>query len=170
MFFNKFINKPKLIKCNRTISIAGRGTLIPVGECFVQLQIGKKTFRDRILIIKTLMRNYILGKVLYGINRFGKVYSTSGRHYITLNGETLAQSTSQVTVMPVVKTKGKIILPPSSISVLEIRVPEISDTNNLYKLGLDTFHLPEGIIPLDILYQTDNKTHMKFEDPSIKQQ
>ena len=33
-----------------------------------------------------------------------------------------------------------------------------SDTNNLYELGLDTFQLPEEIIPLDILHQTDHKT------------
>ena len=36
-FFNKLENKPKLIKCYRTISEVGRGILNPVGECFVQL-------------------------------------------------------------------------------------------------------------------------------------
>ena len=70
----------------------------------------------------------------------------------------LAQSISQVTVKLALKTKAKIILPPSSVSVLEIRMPEISDTNNLYELDFDTFQLPEGIIPLDILHQTDHKT------------
>ena len=56
------------------------------------------------------------------------------------------------------KTEGKNILPPISVSVLEIRMLEISDTNNLYELGLDTFQLPEGIIPLDVLHQVDHKT------------
>ena len=50
-FFNKLENKPKLIKCNRSISGAGRGTLIPVGECFIQLQISNKMFRDRVIVI-----------------------------------------------------------------------------------------------------------------------
>ena len=104
------------------------------------------------------MRNYILGQVLHRTNRFGTGYSTAGRHYITLNGEMLAQSISQVMVKPVLKTKGKIILPPSSVSVLEIRIPEISDTNNLYELDLDTSQLPEGIIPLDVLHQINHKT------------
>ena len=36
-------------------------------------------------------------------------------------------------------------------------MPESSDANNLYELGLDTFQLPEGIISLDILHQIDHK-------------
>ena len=59
---------------------------------------GKKTFRDRVIIIENLMRNFILGQVLHRTNSFGTGYSTAGRHYITLNGEMLAQSTSQAIV------------------------------------------------------------------------
>ena len=74
-FFNELENKPKLIKCNRTVSGAGRGMLIPVGECFIQLQIGSKIFRDRVIVIETLTRNYILGQVLHRATG----YSTNGR-------------------------------------------------------------------------------------------
>ena len=35
---------PKLIQCNRNISDTKGKTLIPLGECFVQLQIGKEHF------------------------------------------------------------------------------------------------------------------------------
>ena len=77
------------------------------------------------------MRNCILGQVLHRSNRFGTGYSTTGRHYITLNGEMLAQSISQVTVKPVLKSKETIRLAPSSVSVLEIRMPDILHTNNL---------------------------------------
>ena len=58
-FSNKLENKPKLIKCNWSISVAGGGTLIPVGECFIQLQIGNKIFSDRVIVIKNLTRDYI---------------------------------------------------------------------------------------------------------------
>ena len=64
-FFKKLDNKLKLIPCNRSISGAGRGTLTPVGECFVQVQIGNKIFRDRVIIIENLKRSYILGQVLH---------------------------------------------------------------------------------------------------------
>ena len=41
-FFEKLQNIPRLIKCNRNISGAGGEALVPVEECFIQLQIGKK--------------------------------------------------------------------------------------------------------------------------------
>ena len=64
-FFNKLENKPKLIKCNRNVSGAHGRTLIPVGEFFVQLQIGNKIFRDTVITIENLTRDYILGQVLH---------------------------------------------------------------------------------------------------------
>ena len=114
-----------------------------------------------------LRQNYILCQMLHRTNRFGTGYSTSGQHYITLNGEMLGQRISQVMVEPRLKTKGKIILPASSISVPEIRMLEIADTNNLYELGLDTFQLPEGIIPLDVLHQMNHKTPHSLKIPIL---
>ena len=57
---------------------------------------------------------------------------TVGRHYITINGEMLAQSTSHATVNPILKIKGKVMLPPMSISVVGVKMPEVPDVNNLY--------------------------------------
>ena len=54
-FLSKLPNKPKLIQCNRNISGVGGGeALIPVEECFIQLQTGRKTFRDRVIVIENL--------------------------------------------------------------------------------------------------------------------
>ena len=39
-FFDKLQYKPKLIRCNRSISGVGGEALVPIGECFIQLQIG----------------------------------------------------------------------------------------------------------------------------------
>ena len=50
-FLDKFQNRPKLIKCHRHISGAGGEALVPVGECFIQLQIGKRIFRERVIVI-----------------------------------------------------------------------------------------------------------------------
>ena len=104
------------------------------------------------------MHNYILGQVLQGTNRFGTGYLTAGRHYITINGEVLAQSISHTTVNPILKIKGKVTLPPISISVVGVKMAEVPDVNNLYELNFDTFQLPEGVIPLDALHMIDHKT------------
>ena len=58
-FFDRLQNRPKCIRCNRSISGAGGKALIPVGKCFIQLQIGKRTFQNRVIIIEILKHNYI---------------------------------------------------------------------------------------------------------------
>ena len=60
-FFDTLPIKPKLVPCNRYIAGAGGKTLRPVGKCFVQLQIGRKVFRDRLVVNKNLRHKYILG-------------------------------------------------------------------------------------------------------------
>ena len=81
--FNNLDNKPNLIPCNRSISGAGGGVLTAVGECFISVKMSSKVFRDRVIVIKNLKGNYILGQVLHRDNRFGTGYTTNGRHYIT---------------------------------------------------------------------------------------
>ena len=120
-FFKNLDNKPKLIPCIRSISGAGRGVLTPVGECFISVQISSKGSRDRAIVIENLKRNYILGQMLHRDNRFSTGYSTNSRHYTILNSKMNAQSYSQLTTHPILKTKGKIKLLPSSTSVIEVR-------------------------------------------------
>ena len=85
-FFDTLAMKPKLIPCNRSIAGAGSKTLRWVGECFIHLQIGKRVFRDWVVVIDNLRHKYILGQVLYRSYWFGTSYSTTGKHYITING------------------------------------------------------------------------------------
>ena len=85
-FYDKLQSKPKLAKCSRNISNDSSKALIPVGECFFQSQIGKKLFQVRVIVIQNVKGEYILGQVLHRIYRFGTGYSTTGRHYLTING------------------------------------------------------------------------------------
>ena len=54
-FLDKLQSKPKLIKCKRNISGAGGGTLLPLEECFIHLQTGKRTFHNWVIVIDNLM-------------------------------------------------------------------------------------------------------------------
>ena len=85
-FFNTLPINPKLLPCNRYITGAGGEVLRLVGKCFVQLQFGKKVFRDRVVVIKYLWHKYILGQVLHKLYQFGTGYSTTGRHFVNLMG------------------------------------------------------------------------------------
>ena len=115
-------------------------------------------FRDRAFFIENLKWYYILGQVLHRTNRFGMGYSTTGRHYITINGEMKAQAISQTTNSPILKTKGKIMLPPMSISIVGIKMPTLQNTNNVYELNFETFQLLKGVITLNVLHRIDHKT------------
>ena len=158
---------PKLIPYNRFTAGAGGKVLRPVGECFIQLQIGKKVFRDRVAVIKNLWCKYISGQVLHRFYWFGTRYSTTGRHCITINGQVIAQAILQTTDYPIIKTKGKVTLPPMSVSTVEVKTPKITDSTNLYKLNADTFQLPEGIIPLDALQRVSHKTPQYLSIPIL---
>ena len=85
---------------------AGGKTLRLVGECFVKLQIGKRVFQDRIVVIKNLRHNYISGQVLHRLYWFSTAYSTTGKCYITLNGQVIAQLILQALDYPINKNIG----------------------------------------------------------------
>ena len=66
----------------------------------------------------------------------------------------ITQNISQTTNSPILKTKGKLTLPPGSISVVGIKTPTLQNTNNIYELNFDTFQLAEGATPL--MFYTDS--------------
>ena len=79
----------------------------------------------------------------------------------------IAQIISHTTVSPILIIKGKVILPPMSVSVVRVKMPEVLDINNLYELNLDTFQLPKGVIPLDIIHRIDHKTPKNLHVPIL---
>ena len=133
-FYNQIHQKPKLIMGSRLVSSAGGDNLQPVDECFIQMKIGKKMFRDQVIIVKNLSRPFILGVAIQRTNWLGMGYSTDGRHFITIKGKVIAQSFHSTIGEPIWKTKGRIILKPNSISVITVNTPSIPDTNILYEV------------------------------------
>ena len=116
------------------------------------MQIGKKVFRERVVIIENQLDKYILVQVLHRSYQ----YSTTGRHYITINWQAIVQVILQTKDYPIIKIKGNVTLLPMSVSIIEVRTPKIMDSTNLYKLNADTFQLLEGINPLKVLYMVDH--------------
>ena len=94
-------------------------------------------------------------------------YSTTGKHYIMVNSEKITEAISQVTNDPIIKTKGKITLPPMSVSIISIKTPLLCNTNHVYKLNFSTFQLPEGVISLDVLHRVDHKTPQNLNIPVL---
>ena len=55
-----------------------------MGECYVDLKIGKKVLKDRVIIIQNLNRDYIIGVAMQHANKMLSGFSMSGRHFISL--------------------------------------------------------------------------------------
>ena len=79
----------------------------------------------------------------------------------------IAEAISQVINSPILKTKGKITLPPISVSIISVKMSPLHNTNDVYKLNFNTFQLPEGVIPLDILHKVKHKTPQYFNIPIL---
>ncbi len=79
-FFEGLQHKPKMFPCKHDVYGAGGDSLGPLGECYLQIQIGKKVFRDRVVILRNLTKSYILGLPWQRINKIGTGYNRRGQH------------------------------------------------------------------------------------------
>ena len=63
----------------------------------------------------------------------------------------ITESINKINVHPIIKTKGKVVFEPESISFIEVQAPRDISGNNLYQLNSKAY-LPNGIIPLDLIH------------------
>ena len=122
-FFNSLIHKPKITACRRILGTADGEALILKGECFLQIKIGKQIFRDRVIIVENLSHNYIIGTAMIRSYHIATGFSITGRHFLSVNGQMLAQSIPTPTMEAIIKNKGKIKLSPHSVTVISIKTP-----------------------------------------------
>ena len=102
-FFRSIVNKPKVFRSNRQLRSAGGDTLVPMAKCYVDLKISNRMLRDRAIIMKNLNRYYIIGVAIQHANKMLTGFSTSGRYFISLNGEMIAQSVSSITTQTIIR-------------------------------------------------------------------
>ena len=105
----------------------GGDPLVPMGECFVDLKIGKRILRDRAIIIKNLSREYIIGVTIKHANKMLIGFSMSGRHFISLNGKMIAQSVSLITTQPIKKCKSRTHLQAYEVTIISVKTPSNLD-------------------------------------------
>ena len=164
--FNSLKQKPKILKCSRTLRGAGGEALIPKGECFLQIKIGKQMVRDRVVIVNNLNLDYIIGAAQQRSYCVATGFSVTGRHFLSVNGQLVAQSIPTPTNKPIIKNKSKIKLRPHSVTVVSVRTPPNINTSEIYKINYK-FPLPSGVIPIDVVYRFDNKVPHELKIPIL---
>ena len=98
-----------------------------MGECFVDLEIGKRILRDRTIIIQNLSRDYIIGVAIQNANKMLTGFSMSGKHFILLNGKMIAQSVSSITTQPIIKCKSRTHLQAYAVTIISVKTPPNAD-------------------------------------------
>ena len=140
--------------------------MIPKGECFLQIKIGKQTFRDRVVIVNNLNHDYIIGAAIQRSYCVATGFSKTGRHFLSVNGQMVVQCIPTPTIEPIIKNKGKIKLSPYSITVVSIKTPPNINTSQIYKINYK-FPLSSGIIPIDVVHNFDNKVPCELKIPIL---
>ena len=54
-----------------------------------------------------------------------------------------------------------------SMSTVKVKTPKTADSTNLYELNANTFQLPKGIIPLDVLHRVNHKVPQYLSIPIL---
>ena len=60
-----------------------------------------------------------------------------------VNSEMIAEAIFQVTDNPIIKTKAKITLPPMSVSVINVKMPALHNTNYMSSTLAQSSYLKE---------------------------
>ena len=131
---------------------------------FPTSKIGKQTFRDRVVTVHNLNHDYIIGTAIQRSYHVATGFSVTEKHILSINGQMVVQSIPTPTVEQIVKYKGKIELSPHSVTVVSIETPLNISTNQIYKIN-HKFHLPNGMIPIDVVHKFDNKIPHKLKVP-----
>ena len=166
-FYDSLKHKLKRIKCNRSLRRAGGEAHIPNGKCFLQIKIGKQTFRDRVAIAHNLNHDYIIGTAIQRSYHVATGFSITGRHFLSVHGQLVVQSIPTPTIEPIIKNKGKIKLSPHSVTVVSIKTPTNISANQTYEIN-HKFPLPSSMIPIDVVHKIDNKVPHELKNTNIK--
>ena len=165
-FFRSIVNKPKVFKYNKKVRSAGVDTLVPIGECYVELKIGKRVLKDRVIIIKYLNKDYIIVVAIQHANKMLTGFSMLGRHFISLNGEMIVQSVSLITTHPILKCKSRTCLKAYAVTFITVQTPPNLDPYKLYECG-EKLQLPEGVITLEVQHKFNHKMPLELKIPLL---
>ena len=150
--WDKIKTSNKLTKSSITLTGAGGSKLPFLGFDEITCLIGRFTFTEEFAVIEGMVSDMLLGirwehkfNIHTGWTKKGNHYLTQGKHNF------ISESINKLKMHPIIKTKGKIMLKPESISIIEVQAPWDISGNKRYHLNPKAY-LPQGIIPLDLVH------------------
>ena len=146
----------KSLPTNRKVVSADGNSLGPIGEVHVKFKLGKVEFNDIFVILNNLQQDIILSIPWQHNYRIGCTWHREDKHFLTIKNKFLALSITPQSSKPLVMTKGQCTLQGRSITWISVKSPRNVQVNSLFKITLDR-QLPKGLIPLDVLHNSQHK-------------
>ena len=152
ILWDKIKTSNKLIKSCITLTGAGGSKLAFLGFAGVTCLIGKFTFTEEFAVVEGMVSDMLLGIRWEHKFNIHTGWTQNGNHYIAHGKHNLiSESINKLKMHPIIKMKGKIMLKPESISIIEVQAPRDISGNKKYQLNPEAY-LPQGIIPLDLVH------------------
>ena len=124
MLWDKIKTSNKLVKSNITLTEAGGSKLAFLGFADIACSIGMFTFTEEFAVIEGMVSDIILGIRWEHKFNIHTGWTKKGNHYLTQDKHNfIAESINKLKTHPIIKTKGKIMLKPESISIIEVQAP-----------------------------------------------
>ena len=131
--WDKIKTSNKLVKTGITLTGAGGSKLAFLGFVDLTCSIGRLMFTVEFAVIKGMVSDMLLGirwehkfNIHTGWTKRGNHYLAPGKHNFIL------ESINKLKTHPIVKTKGKIMLKPESISIVKFQAPwAFQDTKSI---------------------------------------
>ena len=150
--WDKIKTSNKLIKSNITLTGAGGSKLAFLGFTDVTYSIGRFTFTEEFAVIEGMVSNMLLGIRWEHKFNIHTGWTQNGNHHIAHGKHNfISESINKLKMHPLIKTKGKIMLNPESISIIEVQALRDILGNRNYQLNPEAY-LPQGITPLGLMH------------------
>ena len=158
--WDKIKTSNKLIKSNITLTGAGGSKLAFLGFTDVTCSIGRFTFTEEFAVIEGMVSDMLLGIRWEHKFNIHAGWTQNGNHHIAHGKQNfISESINKLKMHPIMKTKGKIMLNPESISIIEVQAPRDILGNRKYQLNPESY-LPQGITPLDLMHSFEKTPRM----------
>ena len=150
--WDKIKTSNKLVKSGITLTRARGSKLAFLGFVDITCSIGRFMFTEEFAVMEGMVSDMLLGirwedkfNIHTGWTKKGNHYLAQGKHNF------ISESINKLKMHPIIKTKGKIMIKPESISIIEVQAPWDITGNKKYHLNSKAY-LPPGIIPLDLIH------------------
>ena len=119
--WDKIKTSNQLTKSQIILTGAGGSKLAFLGFAYITCSIRKFTFTEKFAVIEGMVSDMLLGIKWEHKFKIHTGWTKRGNHYISLGKNNfIAESTNKINVHAIIKTKGKVIFEPESISFIEV--------------------------------------------------